>query len=161
MLYVAVIDTRKHHFNFWSGSSKRFQKQYRLLSCYWSCLLLQTIAENTIYFRHRSWSSSSGIKLNPSWMLVSSIMSEDAVGFVFVFASPIHLEFTSVCFKERLNLLRLHPGYRIITLFQVSPIRLVVLPKTLILLFACAFSVFIYIHILFFATTDYYLSIFM
>lgn len=31
MLYVAVIDTGKHHFNFWSGLSKRFQKQYRLL----------------------------------------------------------------------------------------------------------------------------------
>lgn len=149
MLYAAVIDTRKHHFSFWIGSSKRFQTQYRLLSCYCPCLPPQTIAGNTIYFGHKSWSSSSGINLNPSWILCL-IVSEDAVGFsVCVCLSNSLGIHPSVCFKERLNLLRVHTGSRIITLFQVSPIRLVVLPKILILFFACAFRVFIYISILF------------
>lgn len=77
-------------------------------------------------------------------------MSKDAVGFSVCacFSNSLGID-SSVCFKERLNLLRFHTGYRIITLFQVSLIRLVVLPKILIFLFARAFSVFIYISILF------------
>lgn len=103
MLYVAVIDTRKHHFNFWSGSSKRSQNN---IGC---CLVIGLVCLPKLFLKIPSPLDTG---LGVVHLELTGILPEYSVSlclkmlwaFVFALVSPIYLEFTLVCVSRRASI---------------------------------------------------------